>query len=112
MSDARVEEFLLFIKYLTENIRNSKDILESSYSIISQYGLPNNTGVDQDFIYNCLISYYELDEQYEKCNILLQLKRKERPVKPIDDSVTYEEWKTLKRLGFQIPDSVTMKVML
>ena len=97
--EERVELFVIMMNGLS----NGKEIVDEFYYIICRYELPKRT--DREFMYDCLLSYYQTIEEYEKCSVIIQLRNGEIDRPSISDETKAEQLKLLKKLGFDFKDS-------
>lgn len=110
MSSADRQERLKLFLVLAEQLPTAKDTIDNVFRIISKYDLPKH--VDREFIYDCLILYYQSLEEYEKCAELLKYKLDTTRKKRITVSkLTREDLRDLRTLGFKVPDDVKLKAL-
>ena len=102
----RIELFLS----LADVLPSAKETIDNVFRLVSKYDVPKH--VDRNFIYDCLIAYYSRLEEYEKCADLLKIKQDTNRKKKITvKGMTRADLLDLRMLGFQIPDSVKVKVL-
>jgi hypothetical protein len=108
-SGERQERLKLFL-ILAEQLPTAKETIDNVFRIVSKYDLPKH--VDREFIYDCLIQYYQSFEEYEKCAELLKFKLDTTRKKKITVSkLTREDLRDLRTLGFKVPDEVKLKAL-
>lgn len=95
---------------LAEEISSAKESIDELVLIIEKFGLPAH--VDKDFIFDCLIAFYQNLEEYETCASLLKRKQSDIKRKRLSaKNMTRKDLMNLRVLGFNIPDSVKLKVL-
>ena len=81
---------------------SGRDTIDELYDIAHKYDLPFSC--DRDFVYDCMIEYYQRLEEYERCADLLTLKSDTSRQKEQDFSdLSESEWVKLSILGFDVP---------
>jgi hypothetical protein len=90
----------LFLK-IAEQV-SGRDTIDELYEIAGLYDLP--TTCDRDFVYDCMIEYYQRLEEYERCATLLGYKSDiDRQKEPDFSNLTDKELIKLNILGFNVP---------
>ena len=104
--DHKIRTFL----ELAEELSSARETIDELVEIIQKFDLPKH--VDRNFIFDCLIAYYQNFEEYETCAVLLNLKQSEVKNKRLSaKNMTRADLLNLRILGFNIPDSVKLKVL-
>ena len=105
--EERLDKFQQF-NILAEK-SNGKDV-EQTFHLVMKYDAPPIS--DRDFVFDCLIQYYSLKEEFEKCAQLLEKKNNKRKRKRFSaKSITLQELYLLKALMYKVPDNVIMEVL-
>lgn len=108
-AEERSERVKLFL-ILADQLPSAKQTIDNVFRIIGKYDLPKH--VDREFIYDCLIAYYQSLEEYEKCAELLKYKLDTNRKKRITvNKLTREDLKDLRTLGFKVPDAVKIAAL-
>lgn len=102
----RIELFLS----LADALPSARQTIDNIYRLVSKYDVPKH--VDRNFIYECLIAFYSRLEEYEKCAELFKIQQDiSRKKRLTVKGMTRADLLDLRMLGFQIPDSVRLKVL-
>ena len=108
-AEERSERVKLFL-ILADQLPTAHQTIDNVFRIVGKYDLPKH--VDREFIYDCLIGYYQTLEEYEKCAVLLKYKLDTNRKKRITvNKLTKEDLKDLRTLGFKIPDAVKIAAL-
>ena len=104
------EERLQLFLIIAEELTTAKQTIDNVFRLVCKYDVPQHT--DREFIYDCLILYYQSLEEYEKCAELLKYKLDTTRKKRITVSkLTREDLRDLRTLGFKVPDDVKLKAL-
>jgi hypothetical protein len=111
MSPEESEERIKIFLSLADALPGARRTIDNVFRLVSKYDVPKH--VDRNFIYDCLITYYSKLELYENCAVLLKLKEDTSRKKRITiKGLTRSDLTDLRMLGFKVPDSVKLKVLL
>lgn len=111
MSPEESEERIRIFLSLADALPAAKHTIDNVFRLVSKYDVPKN--VDRNFIFDCLIAFYSKLEMYENCAELLKFKEDTKRKKRITiKGLTRSDLMDLRMLGFKIPDSVKLKVLL
>ena len=105
----RETKIQLFLE-LANEIPSARETIDELILIIQKFDLPKH--VDRNFIFDCLIEYYSSLEEYENCALLLKIKQSDVKRKRFSvKNMTRADLLNLRILGFNVPDSVKLKVL-
>ena len=107
--EERLERLNLFL-VMANQLPSAKNTIDNILRVVRKYDLPKH--VDREFIFDCLIAYYQSTEEYENCAELLKYKidvdRKKRiTVKKL----TRQDLRDLRTLGFKVPDEIKLRAL-
>ena len=69
--EERLERLNLFL-VMANQLPSAKNTIDNILRVVRKYDLPKH--VDREFIFDCLIAYYQSTEEYENCAELLKYK--------------------------------------
>lgn len=108
-SEERLDRLDLFL-VMANQLPNARQSIDNILRVVRKYDVPKH--VDRDFIFDCLILYYQGLEEYENCAELLKFKLDTERKKRITVSkLTREDLRDLRMLGFKVPDNVKLKAL-
>lgn len=101
MDAAEKKERMRLFLLLAEQI-SGRDTIDELYEVACKYDLPESC--DRDFVYDCMIEYYQRVEEYEKCAELVSFKSDTtRQKEPDFSKMSDQELIKLNILGFKAP---------
>lgn len=107
--EERLERLDLFL-VMANQLPSAKDTINNILRIVRKYDLPKH--VDREFIFDCLIAYYQSTEEYENCAELLRYKLDlDRKKRITVNKLTRQDLRDLRLLGFKVPDNVKLKAL-
>jgi len=107
--EERLERLDLFL-VMANQLPSARESIDNVLRVIRKYDVPKH--VDREFIFDCLITYYQSIEEYENCAELLKLKLDiDRKKRITVSKLTREDLRDLRMLGFKIPDKVKLRAL-